>query len=226
MRSAPNMSALGRASATSCSTSGPTAWGSRVPVTWGPRCHPSATARVDADDVEDATRDRTRLDAGQPHDDRGDPAGRHGLLGLLVGGPEAQVGGEAGERTRGDGVDGDAVPGELVGGDDRERGDARLGRAVVGLADVAVDARRRRGVDEAPVDLLSRLRPLAPVGGGEVGGTGGALQVDLDDRVPLGLAHVGEHAVTEDAGVVDQHVEAAERVDRLGDQRARRRPSR
>src|SRR5207302_924157 len=44
-----------------------------------------------------------------------------------------------------------------------------------------------------------------------------ALEVDLDDRVPLGLGHVHEHAVTEDAGVVHQHVEAAELRDRLLD---------
>ena len=37
----------------------------------------------------------------------------------------------------------------------------------------------------------------------------------LDDRVPLGLGHVDEHAVAQDAGVVDEHVEAAEGVDGL-----------
>jgi hypothetical protein len=45
-----------------------------------------------------------------------------------------------------------------------------------------------------------------------------ALQVHLDDRVPLLLGHREQHAVTEDAGVVDQHVQTAERVDRLGDE--------
>ena len=42
-----------------------------------------------------------------------------------------------------------------------------------------------------------------------------ALQVDVDDRVPLGLVHVEAHLVAEDARVVDEHVEAAERVDGL-----------
>ena len=41
----------------------------------------------------------------------------------------------------------------------------------------------------------------------------GALEVHLDHRVPLRLAHVGEHAVAQDAGVVDEDVEAAEGVD-------------
>ena len=131
--------------------------------------------------------------------------------------PETEPLGQPGERRGGDAVHGDAVAGQLVGGDDRERGDPGLGRAVVGLADVAVDARRRRGVDEAGVDVLAGLRPVTPVGGGEVRRAGGALQVHLDDGVPLGLAHVGQHAVAQDAGVVDQHVEAAVGVDGLGD---------
>ena len=37
----------------------------------------------------------------------------------------------------------------------------------------------------------------------------------LDDGVPLGFGHVGEHPVTEDAGVVDHDVEFAEVFDRL-----------
>src|SRR5690606_29972380 len=101
--------------------------------------------------------------------------------------------------------------------DDGEGGDAGLGRAVVGLADVAVDARRRRGVDDAAVDLLAGLRLLAPVGSSPPGGGEGALEVDLDDEVPLLLGHVGEHAVAEDAGVVDEDVETAEGLDRLVD---------
>ena len=40
------------------------------------------------------------------------------------------------------------------------------------------------------------------------------LEVDLDDRVPLCLGHVGEHPVAQDAGVVDDDVEPAEAVDR------------
>ena len=41
-----------------------------------------------------------------------------------------------------------AVAAELEPADDRERGDAGLGRAVVGLARVAEHARRRRRVDD------------------------------------------------------------------------------
>ena len=39
----------------------------------------------------------------------------------------------------------------------------------------------------------------------------------VDDAVPVGLAHREHHAVTEDAGVVDQDVEATEGLDRLLD---------
>ena len=127
----------------------------------------------------------------------------------------AEVLGHAGERGRGDGVDGDAVAGQLHGGDDREGGDAGLGRAVVGLADVAVDARRREVLMMRASTVSPRLDLLAPVGGGVAGRGEGALEVHLDDRVPLLLGHVDEHAVAQDAGVVDEHVEVAEGVDGL-----------
>ena len=42
--------------------------------------------------------------------------------------------------------------------------------------------------------------------------------MDLDDRVPLVDGHVDQHPVPQDAGVVDQHVEPAERLDRGVDQ--------
>ena len=38
--------------------------------------------------------------------------------------------------------------------------------------------------------------------------------MDVDDRVPLLLGHVGEHPVAQDAGVVDDDVQIAERLDR------------
>src|SRR3712207_8841421 len=40
------------------------------------------------------------------------------------------------------------------------------------------------------------------------------------DGVPVGLVHREHHLVPEDPGVVDEHVEAAEGVDRLGDELA------
>jgi hypothetical protein len=41
-----------------------------------------------------------------------------------------------------------------------------------------------------------------------------ALEVDVDDRVPFLLGHVHDHPVPQDPGVVHQHVQVAERVDR------------
>jgi hypothetical protein len=51
-----------------------------------------------------------------------------------------------------------------------------------------------------------------------------ALQVHGDDRVPLLLGHVDEHAVAQDAGVVDDRVQVAERLDRGVDEALRALP--
>jgi hypothetical protein len=57
------------------------------------------------------------------------------------------------------------------------------------------------------------------VGHGVASGREVALQVDPDHRVPLLLGRVGQHAVAEEPGVVDQDVEATEGVDRRRHQR-------
>ena len=44
-----------------------------------------------------------------------------------------------------------------------------------------------------------------------------ALEVDVDHRVPLGLAQLVGEPVGADAGVVEQQVDAAEALDRGGD---------
>ena len=43
----------------------------------------------------------------------------------------------------------------------------------------------------------------------------GALQVDVDDRIPFALLHVHEHSIAQDSRVVDQNVEPSVGVDRL-----------
>ncbi len=48
-------------------------------------------------------------------------------------------------------------------------------------------------------------------------GSESALQVHVDHGIPVGLLHVEDHAVAEDAGVVDEDVEPAELVDGLFD---------
>ena len=58
--------------------------------------------------------------------------------------------------------------------------------------------------DDAAALLLAHERRRVPRA------VPGALQVHRDDRVPLRLAHVEDHPVAQDAGVVHQDVEAAE----------------
>jgi hypothetical protein len=41
------------------------------------------------------------------------------------------------------------------------------------------------------------------------------LEVHVDHGVPLGFGHVDDHTVAQDAGVVDEHVQIAERIDGL-----------
>ncbi len=150
-----------------------------------------------------------------------DGCARSGPSSGAVAMPRAEVLGHPRAGARRQAVDGHAVAGELLRGDHRQAGDARLGGAVVALADVAEQARRARRVDDPAADRLARLGAVAPVGGGVVQRTERALEVDVDDRVPLLLGHVDDHPVAQDPGVVDEDVELAEVVDRLLDQLAR-----
>ncbi|CAB4637067.1 unannotated protein [freshwater metagenome] len=47
--------------------------------------------------------------------------------------------------------------------------------------------------------------------------TCGALEMHLDNGVPFGFAHVGQHAVTKDAGIVDENIETTKCGDGLID---------
>ena len=229
------MLAFGAALATRSGTTLPSSAGSqRSPLSGAGAGHPAlGHADVAALHVEDAAGDVRRLGAAQPHHDGRDvgrvEAGRTPRACCSADcRAHAEVLGHAGQRGRRDGVHRDAVALELHGGDDGEGGDAGLGRAVVGLAHVAVDARGRRGVDDAGVVRLAGLGAVAPVLHGVAGRGEGAAQVHLDHGVPLVDRHVDQHAVAQDARVVHQHVEAAEGVDGRLDQpaRARRSPRR
>src|SRR5699024_6667135 len=112
----------------------------------------------------------------------------------------------------GDRVHGDPLAGVRVGVGVHQPDHAGLGRAVVGLAAVAGDARDGRDVDDAAAlaehaQVHELLRELLR-----------GQEIDVQHRVPTAGVHVGQQLVAGDAGVVDQHVEpAALRLDRLGD---------
>ena len=109
--------------------------------------------------------------------------------------------------TRGDRVDLDVVLRALDGEHAGEADEAHLGGAVVGLAEVAEDAGARRGVDDAAVALLAHVDP------GRAGDVERALEVHVEHRVDQVGRHVVERLVAQDAGVVDDDVDLAERVD-------------
>mmetsp|Transcript_8151 Transcript_8151/g.28893 ORF Transcript_8151/g.28893 Transcript_8151/m.28893 type:complete len:351 (+) Transcript_8151:92-1144(+) len=98
--------------------------------------------------------------------------------------------------------------------------DARLGERVVGLANVAVEARRRRDVDDAAVAGRQAARDFAFAGVAEVRRRGAdhakrRRAVALDDGIELRVRHLVQHAVPEEARVVHQHVDATVRLGAL-----------
>ncbi len=100
-----------------------------------------------------------------------------------------------------------------------ERGDAGLRGGVVRLTAVAEQSSLRGGEHDATVRRLSRtLGLLAPVRRRETGRHEVALEVNLDDRIPLLLGHVEDRAVAKDARVVDEDVEVAIGLERLLDE--------
>ncbi len=94
--------------------------------------------------------------------------------------------------------------GQTVG----QPGQTKLGGTVVGLAEVAVQARRRGGHDDAAIALLAHDRP------GRMGDAHGAFKVDFQHQVPVLLRHLGEAHITEDAGIVDHDIHGAEVIQR------------
>ncbi|CAB4633526.1 unannotated protein [freshwater metagenome] len=93
-----------------------------------------------ATNIEHSTGNSSGLFARQPHSDRSDPLGRHRFLHFFGCIANAEIGGESRERGRCNRVHRDAITTKFVGRNDRERSNATLGSAIVGLTDVAVDA--------------------------------------------------------------------------------------
>src|SRR5579883_1160273 len=90
----------------------------------------------------------------------------------------------------------------------------KLGAAVVGLAEIAVDAGVRRRHHHAAIGLGAHDRP------GSVRDVGGPEEVHLHDEVEILDRHVVEGLVAQHAGVVHHDVDRAEGIDgRLDDVR-------
>ncbi len=161
--------------------------------------------------VENLGCDPGRRFRRKPHADRGDvlrPALADLLLLHRLAARLAQRDGHAGERAGRDGVHGAAVLGELQGQHPGEPRDARLGRAVVGLTEVAVQAGHAREIEDSATGAVV-LPNVAREGAGAAVVT---FQVHGQHGVPVRLLHLEDGAVAQDARVVDQDVHGAERV--------------
>lgn len=133
--------------------------------------------------------------------------------------PGEDVLGHPGAGAWADGVRGHAVLGEGEGRGGGQADDSAFRGRVVGLSRRAREVGLGRGVHDPPVHrCAARLGPLAPVPGREVGRVEVTLEVDPDHRVPLTLRHGEDHAVAQDARVVDEDVEPAELGDRQLDE--------
>ncbi len=126
------------------------------------------------------------------------------------------------DEARGHACDANTVAGQLLRPDHGGGRHAGLGRGIVGLAHVAGAGNRRDVHDHACALKLHQLRrDLA-------GAEEHPREVDIDHRLPLGQAHLADHpvldleqqAVAQDAGIVDQAVEAAEILGDLCDHAA------
>src|SRR5690606_11959257 len=110
-----------------------------------------------------------------------------------------------GHVTGGYGVDRDAQAGVLACQGDGEPVHAGLGRSVVGLAVLALEAIDRADLDDpAPLALAHALDH-------RTGDVEHRVEVGVDHLVPLLGGHAVEGGVAGDAGVVDQDLDRAQR---------------
>ena len=78
---------------------------------------------------------------------------------------------------------------------------------VVGLAKATEQTSSGCRVDDSAVLLLSEMRPCCS------GTLVCTSDVDFHDQVPVGVLHVLEADISEDAGIVDQNVDSAKGLD-------------
>ncbi len=121
----------------------------------------------------------------------------------------------SGHVTGRDGVDGDAVGRVLACQRDGEAMHAGLGRGVIGLPVLALEAVDRADLDDpAPAALAHALDHRA-------GDVEHRVEIGVDDLVPLLGGHAVERGVAGDAGVVDQDFHRPQRRLDLADEGAR-----
>jgi signal transduction histidine kinase len=144
---------------------------------------------------------------GQVYHQRCHVLGRQ-RVGALLGRRAHHRGRHRGPGSRADGIRPHPVARAPARRRHGERGDARLGRGVVGLADRAEQERLRGAVHDPRVDRAAgRLALVPPVRRGQPRGHEVPAQVHPDDQVPLLGRHREDHPVAQHARVVDQDVE-------------------
>ena len=112
---------------------------------------------------------------------------------------------------RGQAVDPDVVlrPFDRQGLHQADQG--HLGRAIVGLAEIPVQARGGGGHDDAAVACISHDVPDG------LGAVDGAHQMDVHDEAEIVQPHLGEGLVAQDAGIVHQDIDPTPFFHRRGD---------
>ncbi len=155
--------------------------------------HDHAGRRVFARQIDDRGRNEFGLEQRQH-------VGRH------------QIFGHAGRRDRAHGIDLDIVARAFELERVHQTDKAKLGGAVIGLAEIAVQAGGGCRHDDAAIFLVAENLPQGP------GGFDGAHDMDIHHRLEILQFHFGEAFVAQDAGIGDQDIDPAEGIHGLFDQ--------
>jgi hypothetical protein len=119
--------------------------------------------------------------------------------------------GHPGGGSRRQAIDADIVPRPFQCQRLHQPDQRHLGGAVVGLAEIAVQPRRRRRHHDASIVLRPHDIPYG------LGAIDRAHQVNVDHRTEIRQPHLCEGFVAQVAGIVDQDVHAPPGIDRLLD---------
>ena len=107
-------------------------------------------------------------------------------------------------------VDGDSLGGSFLGKCHRESMHTGFRRRIVGLSELAPLAVERRYVDDAAIAAIQHAFPNGPCNVED------AVQIGLDNGIPLVGNHSLHGAVAGDAGAVDQYVNRAKTLLHFG----------